>query len=396
MPSVEMTAAYIFGSSSPSPNSNSSQQDQKTKENNNKNDKLSKFPFKGPAEEAGVAHDRIPSEDKPSLSTAKEEDTKRQLRSERSRLRSGINGATHTVECDEEDLLWFENLDTSPVVDYDEELQITDDLVATTQERTPERRSSPFPISSIVNPISAKSKARLYDTPLKIRSRSDPLCDSMFVGHHKRREREERHYQNFERDKVMYEKLRFERQLDRLKGHDWVKAVVSMTPVADPKCVHELVTKRDKLIHELVNVLAKFESWKEREKKIKSLNGDEDELMSSMRLRLEERKKELKFLHGIIPKVGNGRARRRVGRNQQGKETTITRSEAQARRKLDSDQLNPSSVLNTKCKSTANAKSLKTSAFGYPLPRIRYRQFHIPLEWVENREKLRQSKKNLG
>ncbi|KAK9485305.1 something about silencing, SAS, complex subunit 4-domain-containing protein [Lipomyces starkeyi] len=390
MPSVEMTAAYIFGSSSPSPNSISSQQDQKTKENNNKNDNLPKFPFKGPAEEAAVAHDRIPSEDKP-------KDTKRQLRSERSRLRSGINGAAHTVECDEEDLLWFENLDASQVVDYDEELQITDDLVATAQERTPaEHRSSPFPISSIVNPISAESKARLYDTPLKVRSRSDPLCDSMFVGHHKRREREERHYQNFERDKVMYEKLRFERQLDRLKGHDWVKAVVSMTPVADPKCVHELVTKRDKLIHELVNVLAKFESWKEREKKIKSLNGDEDELMSSMRLRLEERKKELKFLHGIIPKVGNGRARRRVGRNQQGKETTITRSEAQARKKLDSDQLNPSSVLNTKCKSTANAKSLQTSAFGYPLPRIRYRQFHIPLEWVENREKLRKSKNNLG
>ncbi|KAK9384472.1 something about silencing, SAS, complex subunit 4-domain-containing protein [Lipomyces mesembrius] len=359
------------------------------------------FPSKGrqrrPAEEAGVAHDRIPSEDKPSLSTAKVEDTKRQLRSERSRLRSGINGATHAVECDEEDLLWFENLDTSlAVVDYDEELQITDDLFATTQELTPERRPSPFPVSSIVNPISAESKVRLYDTPLKIRSRSDPLCDSMFVGQHKRREREERHYQNFERDKVMYEKLRFERQLDRLKGRDWVKAVVSMTPVADPKGVHELITKRDKLIRELVNVLAKFESWKEREKKIKSLNGDEDELMSSMRLRLDERKKELKILHGIIPEVGNGRAHKKVGRNQQGKETTITRSVAKERRKLDSEQLNPSSVLNGKYKSTANAKSLKTSAFGYPLPRIRYRQFHIPLEWVENRENLRQSENNLG
>ncbi|KAK9353643.1 something about silencing, SAS, complex subunit 4-domain-containing protein [Lipomyces doorenjongii] len=389
MLSIETTVTYILGSSSPSPNSISSQQDQKTKENNNKNDKPSKL---GPVEETGVAPDRVPSEDKPSLSTAKVEDTKRQLRSERSRLRSGINGATHAVECDEEDLLWFENLDISPVVDYDEELQITDDLFATTQELTPERRLSPFPVSSIVNPISAESKVQLYDTPLKIRSRSDPLCDSMFVGQHRRREREERHYQNFERDKVMYEKLRFERQLDRLKGRDWVKAVVSMTPVADPKCVHELITKRDKLIHELVNVLAKFESWKEREKKIKSLNGDEDELMSSMRLRLEERKKELKMLHGIIPEVGNGRAHKRVGRNQQGKETMITRSEAKARRKLDSEQLNPSSVLNSKYKSTANAKS----AFGYPLPRIRYRQFHIPLEWVENREKLRQSENNLG
>ncbi|KAK9375809.1 something about silencing, SAS, complex subunit 4-domain-containing protein [Lipomyces chichibuensis] len=390
MPSIETTAACILGSSSPSPHSTSSLRDRKAKENNNKNDKRSKFPMKRPAEEAGVAHDRIPSVDEPSLSTAKEEDTKRQLRSERSRLRSGINGAIHAVECDEEDLLWFENLDTSPVVDYDEELQITDDPFPTIQELTPVRRPSPFPVSSIVNPISAESQARLYDTPVKIRSRSDPLCDSMFVGHHKRGEREERHYQNFERDKVMYEKLRFERQLDRLKGRDWVKAVVSMTPVKDPKCVHELITKRDKLIHELVNVLAKFESWKEREKKIKSLNGDEDELMSSMRLRLEERKKELKNLHHIIPKVGNGRARKGVGRNQQGKETTITRSEAQARRELDSDQRNPSSVLKN-LKSTANAKLLKTSAFGYPLPRIRYRQFHIPLDWVENREKLRQT-----
>ncbi|KAJ8097278.1 something about silencing, SAS, complex subunit 4-domain-containing protein [Lipomyces tetrasporus] len=404
MPSLEKIVTYILGSSPSPENSTSSQQDQKVNENSNENDKFSKLAANGHTEEAEVDNNahraQIPSHQHsdPNHLTAKTDDTKRQLRSERSRLRSGINGANYTSEGDEDNLMWFENLDSSEIVDYDEKLQITDEPLPTTQEPITEQRASPFSFSLIVRPISTESKASLYDTPLNIRSRSDPLSDSVFAALHKRREREERHYQNFERDKVMYEKLQVERQLERLKGHNWVRAVVSMTTINDPKCETELSTKREKLIQELVNVLAKFESWKEREKKVRSLNGNEDDLASSMRMRLEERKKELQIVTGIIPKGRGGRGWKKVRKNKGNQtSTTITDSEAQAptsvqrkRRKLGSEEPNPRRLdgnLN------ANTKQSKISAFGHPLPRIPYHQFDIPLEWIKNREKLRQADK---
>ncbi|KAK9365649.1 something about silencing, SAS, complex subunit 4-domain-containing protein [Lipomyces kononenkoae] len=398
MPSLDTIVTYLLGSSQSSHNSSSSQQDQKREESSTKIGRSSALASGEHEKETWEAHAQI-SETYPT--SAKQQDTRRQLRSERTRLRSSTNGVTHAVDCDEEDLLWFESLDAS-VVGYDEELQITDEPFARTKDLTPVPRPQRFPFSSIVNPISAKSKASLYDTPVNIRSRSDPLADSVLVELHKRREREERHYQNFERDKVMYNKLRMERQLDTLKGRDWVKAVVSMTPVTDPKCGQELITKRDKLIEELVKVLGKFESWKEREKKIRSLKGDDDELLSSMRLRLEERKKEVQGLHRLDSELGDGaRTRKRAKRNHQIVETnaSITRSEVRgsktAHRKssrLDTKQRNPRPFYTT-YKSNPNSKQIL--AFGYPLPRIRYQQFHIPLEWIENREKLRQPESNL-
>ncbi|KAK9323441.1 something about silencing, SAS, complex subunit 4-domain-containing protein [Lipomyces orientalis] len=401
MPSLEKIVTYLLGSPSSPQNSTLTQLDEKTKESSDDNDKFSKLAANGHTEEDAEVEGNagptlVPSNQHsdPNHLTAKTEDTKRHLRSERSRLRSGINGATrYTSEGDEDNLMWFENLESS--VDYDEKLQITDEPFPT-QEPIAVQRPSPFSFSLIVRPISAESKASLYDAPLKIRSRSDPLSDLVFAGLHKRREREERHYQNFERDKVMYEKLQVERQLESLKGHNWVRAVVSMTPVNDPKCEYELSTKRVKLIQELVNVLAKFESWKEREKQIRSLNGNEDDLESSMRMRLEERKKELQIMTGITPKAQSSRGWKKVGRNQGNQtSTTITDSEAQAprsiqrkKRKLGSEEPNPRQFFNGKL--NANTKQSKTSAFGHPLPRIPYRQFDIPFEWVKNREKLRQ------
>ncbi|KAK9238483.1 something about silencing, SAS, complex subunit 4-domain-containing protein [Lipomyces kononenkoae] len=387
MPSLDTIVTYLLGSSQSSLNSISSQHDKRRKERSTKIDKSSGHAKKT---QAAVASEGVAFSTSP-----KEQDNKRQLRSERSRLRLGTNGATHAVESDEEDLLWFENLDDS-VVDYDEELQISDEPLTRTKDPTLESRPQRLPFSSIVNPISARSKASLYDTPVNIRSRSDPLSDSVFVGLHKRREREERHYQNFERDKVMYNKLQMERQLDRLKGRDWVKAVVSMTPVTDPKCVQELITKRDKLIQELVKVLAKFESWKEREKKIKSLNGEDEELLSSMRSRLQERKKEVQGVHGMSSELGNGRRRAKRSHQIAETSTSITREVQRSKRtsrRLDSELPNPRPLYTTY---TSNSNSKQILAFGYPLPRIRYRQFHIPLEWVENREKLRQSDDSSG
>ncbi|KAK9473780.1 something about silencing, SAS, complex subunit 4-domain-containing protein [Dipodascopsis tothii] len=113
------------------------------------------------------------------------------------------------------------------------------------------------------------------ESPSRRRRADDPLPDSKYVAFMRRREREEKRTRNIERDKIMYEKLRLERQLDCLSGPEWTKAVTTMVRVDDPKDDAELASKRDWLIGEVRAVLDRFDRYKIAERRLREGTLDE-------------------------------------------------------------------------------------------------------------------------
>lgn len=258
-------------------------------------------------------------------------------------------------------------------------------------------------ISPASRSLSPESLKLLNDSStISTRIRTDPLSDEKFIASHRRGEREERHYQNFERDKVMYEKLRFERQLDRLNGHDWIKVVLSMTPVSNPRDDTELSTKRDRLVLELEAVLKKFDRWKEKEKKLKSMivPGLANRDLEMMKERLEQRKTALRILNDDVSPARAPRGRPKQPRQQNLKawmSSPFTISGASQDSIVERPQNKPRVKKEASPKPIFYSKHRYRSpraaplAFGQPVPKMSYRQFGIPNEWVQNREKLRRS-----
>ncbi|KAK9469135.1 something about silencing, SAS, complex subunit 4-domain-containing protein [Lipomyces arxii] len=297
----------------------------------------------------------------------KNEKIKHNLRSDRVQ---GSDGLEEISTGDgTESSLWFDNLEVRTLIDYDERIPIVDEVFTIDQEQpSPRERSKASGVLKMM-PISESTLSAFHDIHLKTRGRSDPLTDDYFISTHRKREREERHFQNLERDRVMYDKLRIERQLDSLRGHEWIKAVISLTPVQNRRSESELESKRTRLIEEMEAILLKFQSWKDREKKIRADNGNELRLM---RERLEDRQLAAK---GIKIKARIVRLDGVDSEDQKHRRSSSVHSDSKPARKVFNKE-HPLKVRGD-------------IAFGYSLPKIPYRQFRIPQEWIDKKEELR-------
>ncbi|KAK9458394.1 something about silencing, SAS, complex subunit 4-domain-containing protein [Dipodascopsis uninucleata] len=312
------------------------------------------------------------------------------------RILRSISNTSHAeslsgrTEHDENNPLWFANLELSVrglngyylgAIDTKALLNVTDMRNEGISNENKDQHTN-FKVNNglfgSVRLINKETKKALYNMPLKTRARRDPLPDEYFISLHKKGEREEKHLQNIERDRVMYEKLRLERQLDLLNGPEWTKAVMNMTPVRDTRSENELKAKREKLIFEIGQILQKFDSWKEREKQMKE--------------RIDGLSLSNGLAHSMVDKLSRASGgKRKVPASklkQDSKRTTI--SERAVRHQVKDTYPNDKSSRIMEKKGFGNKKRSASKAFGYPLPTITSRQFEIPEDWIKNRGKLRQ------
>ncbi|KAK9477162.1 something about silencing, SAS, complex subunit 4-domain-containing protein [Lipomyces japonicus] len=285
----------------------------------------------------------------------------RQLRSGRYRSLSESGANMNAPEAtnggvEEENVLWFENLDdASDMIDYDDEITVVELAFEPTEQEKKSKNDHDLSASTgtrnlQVRVVNAVTAAALRDTPvLSTRTRQDPLSDESYAIPHRRREREEKHLQNLERDRVLYCKLRCEREIDRLRSRDWIKAVVALTPVDDLRDHAGLSRKRDRLMAELEAVLAKFDDWRQKEKQ--------------------------------LSKVEDKAGRNPSATNKNVPATTVTKQPTTSR---------PFQTKYARHKKAEQKRSAPL-AFGYPLAKMPYRQFQPPARWIADRQQRNKS-----
>ncbi|KAK9447275.1 something about silencing, SAS, complex subunit 4-domain-containing protein [Limtongia smithiae] len=225
----------------------------------------------------------------------------------------------HAAKKRANDPLWFDTLVAREHIDYNTPIPIIDTTFApSTAPATPARHHRIHPEVSFTartlsdgalvelnsddpSPTnittSNKTSSRGAHRP-KTRGSTDTLPDDVFVSAFKHCERQEKQYLTYERDLIMYDKLRVSRLLEKLiSSRDWRRAVVAMTPVSDPKNATEMAQKRYLLLDELEASSQKFESWRNREKKYKGTRAKVQEELRLVHLRrverLEARKRQL-------------------------------------------------------------------------------------------------------
>ncbi|KAK9458584.1 something about silencing, SAS, complex subunit 4-domain-containing protein [Lipomyces oligophaga] len=321
-----------------------------------------------------------------------DESKKASLRSRRTRL--GAPSSTDSIL----DFLWFETLELTDHIPYEQKCSVNssvsvslDGLDTASHAELPSKPPliprGPFGF----RPLSKESQLALYESKsVSRRFARDPLSDTSFINLHRRGEREEKHYQNFERDKIMYERLRCERHLDTLNGPDWIKSVLALTPVDNPSDDSELSNKRTKLIQELQSLLDKFELWKENEKSFKSLTDRDRDATQRERLqRLQTRKKSLLLSSSasLLAKTSTTRRRGRPRKTEASVSISPSKPQFSSKRIAKQKPEDP----NLRIISTIHRKRSEPLAFGYPVPSIHYSQFKIPESWIRIRDDLRRS-----
>lgn len=95
----------------------------------------------------------------------------------------------------------------------------------------------------------------------------DPLSREYFEAIHKRPERQEKGIRNNDKGRAKHEKDQVIRLLEGLQGHDWLK-LIGVSGITDSK-KKEYEPARDHFIKGCEAILAKFQTWKDEEKRRK-------------------------------------------------------------------------------------------------------------------------------
>lgn len=122
--------------------------------------------------------------------------------------------------------------------------------------------------STMVNAVHS-TELSLYVSPMeapRLRPTSDPLGDELYVPHHKRMERQERRIQMIEKEKSAVELDRFMHQREALTGPNWKKDIMHITFIKDSHDEQELEWKRKLTLADIDLYLAKYKSWKSRQR----------------------------------------------------------------------------------------------------------------------------------
>ena len=97
------------------------------------------------------------------------------------------------------------------------------------------------------------------------RQLTDPLGPDIFIRVHNKEERREKQIRNNEKEKAQHEKYQLERLLAELRGPDWLKTL-GISGVTDSE-KKKFEPKRTHFIHEIRNMIEKYEAWKVKEKR---------------------------------------------------------------------------------------------------------------------------------
>lgn len=139
-------------------------------------------------------------------------------------------------------------------------------LVDDLPEPLPASTPNPTPFG---NPLKELHDCEVIDLsePALRSSGVDPLSEEVYFRAHRKFERQEKQLRNIERDRAQHEKQQVERLLEELRSADWLR-VMGLTGVHESeKKLYE--PKRQILIQELVALVAKFQAWKDEERRRK-------------------------------------------------------------------------------------------------------------------------------
>ncbi|TVY42445.1 hypothetical protein LSUB1_G001727 [Lachnellula subtilissima] len=95
----------------------------------------------------------------------------------------------------------------------------------------------------------------------------DPLSDTYFESIHRKPERQEKQIRNGDRGRAQHEKDQVIRLLEGLQGHDWLK-LMGVSGITDSR-KKEYEPAREHFIKGCENILEKFRTWREEEKRRK-------------------------------------------------------------------------------------------------------------------------------
>lgn len=95
----------------------------------------------------------------------------------------------------------------------------------------------------------------------------DPLSDAYFESIHRKPERQEKQIRNSDKGRAQHEKDQVMRLLDGLQGHDWLK-LMGVSGITDSK-KKEYEPAREHFVKGCENILEKFRTWREEEKRRK-------------------------------------------------------------------------------------------------------------------------------
>jgi hypothetical protein len=95
----------------------------------------------------------------------------------------------------------------------------------------------------------------------------DPLSDAYFEGIHRKPERQEKQIRNGDKGRAQHEKDQVIRLLEGLQGHDWLK-LMGVSGITDSR-KKEYEPAREHFIKGCENILEKFRTWREAEKRRK-------------------------------------------------------------------------------------------------------------------------------
>ncbi|TVY51267.1 hypothetical protein LCER1_G006649 [Lachnellula cervina] len=95
----------------------------------------------------------------------------------------------------------------------------------------------------------------------------DPLSDAYFESIHRKPERQEKQIRNGDRGRAQHEKDQVIRLLEGLQGHDWLK-LMGVSGITDSR-KKEYEPAREHFIKGCENILEKFRTWREEEKRRK-------------------------------------------------------------------------------------------------------------------------------
>lgn len=102
-----------------------------------------------------------------------------------------------------------------------------------------------------------------YVPPLPI-SKADPLKPDLFVGHHRRMEREERRMQVQEKQQLTVMAAKIRAQKDVLMRPDWRGGIEKIVRIKDAANGAEVKKKRELALREMESFLTKFEEYNRR------------------------------------------------------------------------------------------------------------------------------------
>ncbi|TVY58447.1 hypothetical protein LSUE1_G009657 [Lachnellula suecica] len=238
----------------------------------------------------------------------------------------------------------------------------------------------------------------------------DPLSNAYFEGIHRKPERQEKQIRNGDRGRAQHEKDQVIRLLEGLQGHDWLK-LMGVSGITEGK-KKDFEPARDHFIKGCENILEKFRTWKEEEKRRKlereiALAEAEAEEELEEEVEEQEEAEEDAQSNGDPPDYSDvdASAARQLHEEAIARSAPLARKQSEKRAKVE--VIPPSVASSAEYEKEKEFKSFfpkphlrqaalgkhrrsnrSTAAFGHPVPELPQEDFDLP-EQLRDEETLK-------